>query len=216
MHRSVVEAVKNRILGRGRGWCFTPKHFLDLNSSTGVRTALSRLEKEKMIRRLAQGLYEYPREHSDLGVLPPQVEEIAKAVAEKNGIRVQPSGAYAANLVGLTEQVPGKVIFLTNGPSRKLRVGKLEIIFRTAREKTLHASGRVGLVIQALRNLGQANIDQTARARAQRFLKDVSQQEVTRNLKYAPQWVRDVILEIMEKENERTSPARSGRTKAVL
>lgn len=97
-----------------------------------VRSALSRLQRDKVIRRLTQGLYEYPREHEALGILPPQVEVVGKAIAEKNGIRMQPAGAYAANLVGLSEQVPGRIDFLTNGPSKKVKIGKLEIIFRTA------------------------------------------------------------------------------------
>lgn len=199
MLQSVVNAVKNRITEHGRGWCFTPKHFLDLDSDTGVRSALSRLQKDKMIRRLAQGLYEYPREHDVLGTLPPQVDEIAKAIAEKNGIRIQPAGAYAANLVGLSEQVPGRIIFLTNGPSKKVVIGKLEIQFRTATEKTMHPAGtKVGLAIQAFRNLGKDHIDSVARARAQRFLKGTTKQELETNLKYAPQWIRKIILSLVE------------------
>lgn len=197
MRHSFVISVKNRIVGHGRGWCFTPKHFQDLDSDTGVRSALSRLERDKMIRRLAQGLYEYPRVHAELGVLPPQVDQIAKAIAEKNGLRIQPSGAYAANLVGLSEQVPGRIVFLTNGPAKKLKIGKLEIVFRTAREKTLHATGKVGLVIQALRNLGQASIDEVARARVKRFLSGTSPLELKKNLKYAPRWIRDLVVDLM-------------------
>lgn len=198
MGTSIVETIKKRINSHGRGWCFTTKNFLDLNSPMGVRKALSRLEDEKVIRRLAQGLYEYPRQHSQLGVLPPQIEEIAKAIAVKNGIKIRPSGAYAANLVGLSEQVPAKAIFLTSGPTKKLKIGKLEIIFRTAREKSLHASGKVGLVVQALRNLGKEHTDATAKNRVQRFLNGISQKELKDNLKYAPQWIRDVVFDVME------------------
>jgi hypothetical protein len=198
MSNSLIDTVKNRIIGHGRGWCFTPKHFQDFDSDTGVRQALTRLQKDGMIRRLSQGLYEYPRNHAVLGILPPQIGEIAKAIAEKNGIRIQPSGAYAANLVGLSEQVPGKVIFLTNGPTKKLKIGKLEIVFKTAREKTIHASGKVGLVIQALKNLSKPYIDEIARARVQRFLEGINSQELKKNLKYAPQWIRGIILEVME------------------
>ena len=197
MSKSIVSAVKARILSHGRGWCFTPKHFQDLESATGVRSALSRLEHDKVIRRLTQGLYEYPREHGVLGTLPPQIEEVAKAFAEKNGLRIQPSGAYAANLVGLSEQVPGRVVFLTNGPAKKLKIGKLEVVFRTAREKSLHASGKVGLVIQSLRNLGKAHVDEIVRARLRRFLKGTNPQELKKNMKYAPQWVRNVVFKIM-------------------
>jgi Family of unknown function (DUF6088) len=83
MPQSVVAAVKNRISDHGRGWCFTPKHFLDLDSDTGVRSALSRLQRDKMIRRLAQGLYEYPREHDVLGTLPPRQTKLLKLSPKK-------------------------------------------------------------------------------------------------------------------------------------
>jgi hypothetical protein len=199
MSQSIVSAVKNRIIGHGKGWCFTPKHFLDLDSDTGVRSALSRLQKEKIIRRLAQGLYEYPREHEVLGTLPPKVDEVAKAIAEKNGIRIQASGAYAANLVGLTEQVPGRIIFLTNGPSRKIIIGKLEIVLRTTTEKNMHAAGtKLGLVILALKNIGIDHVDKIARARIKKFLQGTTDQELKKNLKYAPQWIRVIVFSIME------------------
>lgn len=198
MVKTIVNTVKKRIISHGQGWCFTPKHFLDLDNEDSVHKALSRLQKSNMIRRLAQGLYEYPRKHEVLGLLPPQVDKIAQAIAEKNGIQIQPSGAYAANIVGLSEQVPGKIVFLTNGPSKKVKIGKLEIVFKTAREKTLHASGKVGLVIQALKNLGKQHIDEIARSRVQRFLDGMNNsQELKKNLKYAPQWIRLLILEIV-------------------
>jgi len=199
MAESIVHNVKNRIIEHGRGWCFTPKHFLDLDSVTGVRSALSRLEKAKVIRRLTQGLYDYPREHPSLGVLPPKAEEVAKAISEKNGIQVQPSGAYAANLIGLSEQVPGRVVFLTNGPSKKIKIGKQEILFRTTTEKNMYPAGtKVGLVIQAFRNLGKENIDNIAQARTRKFLSGTSKNELIKNLKYSPQWIRALIFSIMD------------------
>ena len=199
MNKGIVTEVKNRIIQHGPGWCFTPKHFLDLDSDTGVRSALSRLERDQVIRRLSQGLYEYPRTHEVLGTLPPQLEEVAKALAEKDGIRIQPSGAYAANLVGLTEQVPAKVIFLTSGRKKSFKIGKLEITLKTAQEKTLHATGKVGLAIQAMKNIGKSHIDEIAQARLTRFLVDVPKDEIRTNLKYAPQWIRSIILKITEK-----------------
>jgi hypothetical protein len=198
MAKTVISSVKNRIIKHGPGWCFTPKHFLDLESETGVRSALSRLQKDKFIRRLTQGIYEYPREHDILGTLPPQIEAVAKAYAEKNGIRIQPAGAYAANLIGLSEQVPGRIIFLTNGPSKKIKIGKQEILFRTTTEKNMHPAGtKVGLVIQAFRNIGKDHID-AARSRTRKFLIGTNKQELIKNLKYAPQWIRAHIFNIME------------------
>ncbi len=76
------------------------KHFLDLNSVTGVRSALSRLEKAKAIRRLKQGLYDYPRQHPSLGILPPKVEAVAKALSEKMEFRSSPPVPMQSNLLG--------------------------------------------------------------------------------------------------------------------
>ncbi|MFT4060193.1 MAG: DUF6088 family protein [Legionella sp.] len=198
MTESIVTAVKNRIIEHGRGWCFTPKHFLDLDSDTGVRSALSRLQQAKMIRRLAQGIYDYPREHQVLGLLPPKAEEVAKAIAEKNGIQFQPTGAYASNLIGLSEQVPGRIVFLTNGPSKKIKIGNQEILFRTTTEKNMYAADtKVGLVIQAFKNLGKENIDTIAQARTRKFLDGTSRDELVKNLKYAPVWIRTLIFNIM-------------------
>jgi hypothetical protein len=199
MTKSIVDNVKNRIIKHGEGWCFTPKHFLDLDSDTGVRSALSRLQKDKFIRRLTQGIYDYPRQHQVLGTLPPKPEEVAKAIAEKNGIRFQPSGAYAANLIGLSEQVPGRIVFLTNGPSKKVKIGRQEILFRTTTEKNMYPAGtKVGLVIQAFRNLGKDNIDNVARTKTKNFLAGTNTNELIKYLKYAPQWIREHIFIIMD------------------
>jgi hypothetical protein len=106
MRQSVEIAVKNKILEHCRGWCFTVMNFDSLGSGDSIRNALWLLHQQKVIRRLAQGIFDYPKEHKDLGIIPPDLNEVGKAIAAKNGVRIQPSGAHAANLVGLSEQVP--------------------------------------------------------------------------------------------------------------
>ncbi len=95
MTESIENNIRNRIYGHGRGWCFTIDHFSDFNNNEAVKKALQRLEQSSLIRRLAKGLYEYPRQHKKLGILPPEIEQIAKAISEKDNVRVQASGAYA-------------------------------------------------------------------------------------------------------------------------
>jgi hypothetical protein len=99
----------SRIYGSGRGSAFTPNDFFDIGGRDAVDKALSRLTAKGTIRRLARGLYEYPREHPELGTISPDIEKVAKALTGKDQIRLQPSGAYATNLLGLSEQVPAKV-----------------------------------------------------------------------------------------------------------
>jgi hypothetical protein len=198
MRQSIEIAVKNRIIEQGRGWCFTPMHFSDLGSDTSIRKALSQLQKQNIIRRLAQGVYDYPKIHDLLGTIPPDLNEVAKAIAEKNGVQIQPAGAHAANLVGLSLQVPGRVMFLTEGPSRKVKIGNQEIIFKKTTKKIMSSAGtREGLLIQALKNLGKDHIDQVARAQVSKFLKDSKENEIRQNMKFAPAWIRSLFFEIM-------------------
>ncbi len=201
MSQSIESVVKNRITNHGRGWCFTAMHFSDLGSDASIRKALSQLQKQNVIRRLAQGIYDYPKIHDVLGLIPPDLNEVAKAIAEKNGVQIQPAGAYAANLVGLSVQVPGRIIFLTEGPSRRVKIGNQEIIFKKATKKIMSCAGtKEGLLIQALKNLGKDHIDQIARAQISKFLKGSNKKEVRLNMKFAPAWMRALVLEIMELE----------------
>ena len=201
MTQNIVNAVKNKIYGHGRGWVFTPRHFSDLGSDTGVRTALSRLQKEKVIRRVAQGIYDYPRTHKTLGVLSPSVDAIAKAFAEKNGAQIQASGAYAANLIGLSDQVPGRVIFLTDGPTGKLKVGKLEISFKKTTVRNMFAAGsREAVVIQAFKFMKEKNINQIMLETTKKFLKESTRNKFEKNLKLAPHWIRVILFSLMENE----------------
>lgn len=113
--QSIETAILSRIYGRGRGSLAVPSDFLDLGSRRAVDLALHRMTKQGVIRRLARGLYDYPEKHPVLGLLTPTPESIAKVLAGRDQIRLQPAGAYAANLLGLSEQVPAKVVFLTEG-----------------------------------------------------------------------------------------------------
>lgn len=201
MTQGIENTVKNKIIGHGRGWCFTPKHFRDLGNDTSVRKALSHLQKQKFIRRIAQGLYDYPREHETLGTVAPNIDAVAKAIAEKNGAKIQPAGAYAANLMGLSEQVPGRVVFLTDGPPKKLKIGKLEILFKQATVKNMFAVGtKEALVIQAFKFMGKDHIDQIMLETTKKFLSGSKKNEFEKNLKFAPQWIRSILFDLMEHE----------------
>jgi len=198
MRKSIETKVKNKILEHGPGWCFTPMHFSGLGSDTSIRKALSDLHKQKMIRRLAQGIYDYPKVHDVLGVIPPDLNEVARAIAEKNGVQIQPAGAHAANLVGFSEQVPGRIIFLTEGPSRKIKIGNQEIIFKKATKKVMLSAGtREGLLIQAIKNLGKDHITGKIRLQIAKFLKNSREEDIRRNMRFAPAWVRVLVFDIM-------------------
>lgn len=189
----------SRLYGSGRGSAFTPNDFFDLGSRDAVDKALSRLAANGTIRRLARGLYEYPREHPELGTLSPDIEKIAKALAGKDRNRLQPAGAYATNLLGLSEQVPAKVIFLTDGPSRTVKIGRQEIQLRRTTPRNMAAGGKLsGLLIQAFRHLGAAHITPERMAHLKRTLPTKERQSLLKDLRLAPTWMHPLLRELAE------------------
>src|SRR4051794_6480783 len=149
---SVQGKILDLVRERGRGKVFISKDFLDLGMREAVDQALSRLARTGEIRRLGRGLYHCPRVNETLGIeLPPDAEEVAQALARKTGSRIVPSGAVAANALGLSTQVPAKPVSLTDGRTREVRVGNTVFTVRHAAPKDIPAgSPSSALVIQAL------------------------------------------------------------------
>src|SRR5512142_2593478 len=112
---SIDSRILTRIRGRGRGSVLVPADFLDLGSRQAVDLALHRLVKKGTIRRLARGVYDYPKQHPTLGTLATPTQEIARALAGRDRTRLQQTEDYAANAMGLSEQVQAKAVFLTDG-----------------------------------------------------------------------------------------------------
>src|ERR1700756_5141015 len=139
--QSIDSRIVTRINRRGRGSVLVPGDFLDLGSREAVDLALHRLARKGMIRRLARGVYDFPKEHPVLGLLSPSAEAAARALAGRDRTRLQPAGAYAANILGLSEQVPAKAVFLTDGPSRTVKIGPMTIQLRWAAPRKMEAAG---------------------------------------------------------------------------
>ncbi len=199
--QSIDSKIVSRIYGLGRGAVFVPSDFLDIGSRQAVDLALHRLVKKDMLRRLARGLYNYPKTHPVMGVLSPGPDAIAKALAGKDMIRLQPSGAYAANLLGLSTQVPARIVYLTDGPSRTVRVENQEIRLQRTTPRNMGPAGRIsGLVIQALRYLGQKHVDDAVIQTLQRKLTDQDKKRLIKDIAYAPAWVGKHMREIAREE----------------
>ena len=196
--QSIVARIKKRIYGKDRGFVFTKSHFLDLGSRAAVAKALERLVDSGAIRRLSRGLYYYPENHPTLGDIPVNYERIAQALAGRDNLKIQPSGAYAANLLGLTDQVPAKIVFLTDGSHRKIQVGNQQIILKRTTPKNMATAGKMsGLVIQALRFIGQPFIDDRVIRILKNRLTEKDKKMLVADLRYAPAWVEKVVKRLM-------------------
>ena len=152
--QTIEKSILSRIRGSGAGSVFSPSQFVDLGERSAVGVALHRLAKAGKIRRIRRGLYDLPRAHPIMGQTGPNIMATVRALMEGSQARWQFTGAYAANALGLSDQVPAKVIILTDGVPRRVALGKLTLVFRRAAPRNLLGAGqRAGLVIQALRYL---------------------------------------------------------------
>ena len=195
--QSIVTKIKKRIYSKSRGFVFTKSHFLDLGSRTAVAKALERLADSGTIRRLARGLYDYPEKHPVLGELPANYERIAQALAGRDSLKIQPSGAYAANLLGLTEQVPARIVFLTDGANRTVQVKNQQIVLKRTTPKNMATAGDVsGLVIQALRYLGKDHVDDKTIGILKKRLTWDDKRQLMRDLRYAPAWIGSIFRQL--------------------
>jgi hypothetical protein len=197
--KSVDSQVLARIYRKRKGWVFTPSDFLDLGSRRAVGLALMRHTKAGTIRKLARGLYDYPREDPRAGAIAASTQEIANALKGRDNVRLQLSGGHAANRLGISDQVPVRTVFLTDGPSRRVQLGRRQIVLKQTTPRQMATAGRVsGTVIQALRWLGRQNVDGRVLATLRRNLSDADKQQLLKDLRYAPAWVADVMREVAQ------------------
>jgi hypothetical protein len=200
-----TQAIDSRILatihGKGRGSVFVPNDFLEIGSRKAVDLALHRLTRMGTIRRLARGVYDFPKEHPLLGPLSPSAETVATALAGRDRTRLQPAGAYAANALGLSEQVPAKAVFLTDGPARTVKIGTTTIQLRRTTARNMAAAGRLsGLLIQALRELGKEHMTPERREHLKRTLPVDQRRELMKDLRLAPAWMHPIFRELAKEE----------------
>jgi len=187
---TVQEKIVTKIKQAGRGWCFTALHFSELGTNESIRKALSHLAKIGQIKRLSFGLYEYPRKHKALGVLPPDLNRVIQAVTEKDKVKFQPFGAYAANLLGISEQVPANIVVLTSGATKTICVGKTEIQFKRTTPKNMLAAGTItGLIIQAFRFIGRDNITASMIKKLRKNFSSDDLNQLRRALDLPPVWI---------------------------
>ena len=197
--QSIDGQVRSCIYGHGRGWVFTPKHFQSLGQTDAIDSALRRLKAAGTIRQLARGLYDYPVCDPVLGNVAPSADAIARALVVRDAIRLQPSGAYAANVLGLSEQVPSRIVFLTDGPTRKVRIGRREIHLQHTTPRNMATAGRKsGIVIQALRYLGQDQVNDQVLATLRRHITAADRPALQKDLVHAPAWIADLLRPLNE------------------
>ena len=176
---------------------FSAQDFSQVGSPAAVRKALERLTKRGDLRRIRRGFYDRPRAHPILGQTAPDPMELVRGIMRSSSAVWQVSGAYAANLLHLSEQVPAKIVILTDGLPRKVQLEKLTLDFRRTAPRNLLGAGKpAGLIFQALRHLGKTNVSADIIARLRPQLKAATKADLDALTPHAPAWMRPHLNQI--------------------
>jgi hypothetical protein len=197
-----TQTARTRILARierfGPGKTFTAKDFLDIASRGMADVTLASVARDGKIRRIRRGLYDVPKRNAALGgVLSPDIDEAARTLARRYRWKIVPEGAWAANLLGISAQVPARIAYLSDGPAAKIRIGGRTIYFKHARPQALAGSaGAPGLAVQALRYLGKDAVDRKLIARLRRILSEAERRKLVRAARYGVDWIYETARKI--------------------
>jgi hypothetical protein len=203
MDQSSENRILNRIRGAGSGWAFSPRDFLDLGERATIDSALHRLTAKGQVRRVIRGIYDYPR-YSELlkQQLSPDIDQVARALARKFRWRIQPSGATALNLLGLSTQVPARAVYLSDGPDKSFKVGNTTLAFEhTALKEAGFKLAESGLIVQALKSLGQQRITPEVISKIRTWLPTSLRPRILTDTKTATGWVYSIIQQIAQEEH---------------
>jgi len=194
--------ILSQINEMGRGKVFFNSDFPDF-SSEEVRLNLSRLANEGTILRLSKGIYLYPNENR-FGVEYPSEYEIAKAIARRDNAMIIPAGMTAANELGLSEQVPVKSVYLTDGSDRSINVNGREIVFKRVVPANFDYKTRlVPLLVQALKAIGQENMENEHFEQIKLLIhREPDLDALKRDATKAPDWIRKIIEPLVKKRIE--------------
>lgn len=200
MRGSITDKIYDSVRSLPPGTMVFPEDYSQLGTGKAVNMALSRLAGDGYLSRLARGLYYIPKTCPVVGLIRPALEEIAQAVAEKNRIRIRPTGAYALNKLGLSTQVPTRVVFLTNGQHRILKVAKATIVFKRTTPKVMAVENDIMfLAIQAIQELGKEGVTEEVITKLTEILRKIDPEKFRNDTKLAPGWIRQILYAIANK-----------------
>lgn len=180
-----------------KGYIFFPSDFVGMDYPA-VKLVLSRLVKEEIIVRLGNGIYLKPNVDPELGILYPNMDDVAKAIARRDNVEIKPSGEKTLNNVGLTTQVPINTVYLTNGTGKTIKIGKNTITFKAiANKKLKYGLGLIGNVLTAIETIGPKNIEDEAVQKLLSLLSEEPKQKILKAAAKAPQWINSLLIKYL-------------------
>jgi hypothetical protein len=196
-----AELIRQHIEAMPIGEPFTPTTFLECGTRASVDQTLSRLIKAGSIERVARGVFVRPEVNRFLSKVMPEPLKVAETVAKTTGAVVQVHGAEAARRLELTTQVPTQPVFVTSGPSKRIRVGRMEIRLQHICQRKLALAGRpAGLALAAMWYLGKKEVTPALIEKIRQKLGSNEFEVLKSAISSMPGWMSDIIF-----RNERTT-----------
>lgn len=196
---STDDKIEQKIKSLKQGTIVFTEDFQNYGSPGAVKVALHRIVKKGLLHNLARGIYAKPTFSTLLNkeVLP-GAEEVALAIAKRDKARLLPTGAYAQNALGLSTQVPLRMVYLTDGSPRTIKIGKRSIQFKKTTPKNLALKGKISkLVVQALKDIGKDKATPQELEKIQSLLLKEDKQDLKHDIALAPQWIAEVMAKAL-------------------
>lgn len=189
------QLIKDRINKSEIGTVFVATDFVDISDKTSINTYLTRLDEEKLLRRIMRGVYYKPEYNDFLGeFVAPEPDAVAHALARNFGWTIVPCGDTALNLLGLSTQIPAAWIYVSDGTYKEYTYEQTTIKFkRTTNKEISKLSYKTALVVQALKALGKDNVDDTILTKLKKNLTDSEKQALLTEAKAVTSWIYEYI-----------------------
>lgn len=185
-----------------RGSLFFIEDFLTFGNAKAVAKALERLTDKEEISRVARGIYAILQKDPVLGKIHPSAEQIAEVIRKRDKARIIPTGILALNALGLSTQIPVNLVYLTDGSARTVSLGKRKIKFKKTSPKNLSAIGSIsGMAIQALKEIGKDNVTDREVNIIIEQLKNEYPYRLEHDIRLAPEWIRIIMRNALDKNN---------------
>jgi hypothetical protein len=194
MDYTIEDKIFERMKKAKRGVVFFATDFTTYGNGKACNKALERLTEQGKIMRVGRGIYTIPRKSRFFGFAAPSFEEVAKGIARRDKARIIPTGLLAENLLGLSTQVPMKMVYLSDGTPRKLKIGNNVLIFKKTSPKNVATYGKLStLVIQALKSIRKERVTEYEIEKVVNHLKRENPKYLAHDIKLAPEWIREIM-----------------------
>lgn len=169
------------------GAVICPDALSHLGNRPAIYRALSHLVRQSRLMRVYRGVYVRTIE-TRFGNCPPDFNKVIAALSEFWGETIVFSGGGAANFLGLTEQVPMRLSYLTSGPSRQLQFYTEVNLRHAPRWQLVAPDSTAGTLVRALTFLHTDEIDE-ALSKVVPRLSEADTEELLAARSILPEWI---------------------------